>query len=409
MTSLLRSFRRLFPTGENYVTEAGLNHLRNYKYRSVDKSFLTKYVLRHYWNWAVTLFPTWIAPNLITLIGLSFEIFDVLLVLLFVPDLFGPGPAWMYYCFGAGIWLYSTFDNVDGKQARRTNTSSPLGELFDHGCDALNCSIAGVVEAASFAMGDTWTTLGLFLCITWTFYISTWEEYHTGVLYLGYVNGPTEFIVFACIACILSGYYGPQIWHVNAQEYIPVIGHWFPESWELISAMVLIVIILTFTVQFGTSLANVYSACKEKNKSFLATLPHLVPYFALIWASYIWADNSYWVIGNTHMILYIFVVGFAFGRMVSKMILAHLMGMAFPAYTVQMLPVFLGAFFSKFGMFSPTTELVFMWCSLVFVVVAYFQWAIIVIDRFCEHLNIKCLTIPDIRKANPKEKGAKDS
>jgi ethanolaminephosphotransferase len=27
---------------------------------------------------------------------------------------------------------------VDGKQARRTNSSSPLGQLFDHGCDAIN-------------------------------------------------------------------------------------------------------------------------------------------------------------------------------------------------------------------------------------------------------------------------------
>ena len=26
---------------------------------------------------------------------------------------------------------YSTMDNVDGKQARRTGTSSPLGELFE--------------------------------------------------------------------------------------------------------------------------------------------------------------------------------------------------------------------------------------------------------------------------------------
>jgi phosphatidylglycerophosphate synthase len=34
-----------------------------------------------------------------------------------------------------------TFDAVDGKQARRTNSSSPLGELFDHGCDALACAV----------------------------------------------------------------------------------------------------------------------------------------------------------------------------------------------------------------------------------------------------------------------------
>jgi ethanolaminephosphotransferase len=37
-----------------------------------------------------------------------------------------------------GLWMYSSLDAIDGKQARRTGTSGPLGELFDHGCDALN-------------------------------------------------------------------------------------------------------------------------------------------------------------------------------------------------------------------------------------------------------------------------------
>ena len=34
------------------------------------------------------------------------------------------------------LFLSHTLDGIDGKQARRTGTSSPLGELFDHGCDA---------------------------------------------------------------------------------------------------------------------------------------------------------------------------------------------------------------------------------------------------------------------------------
>jgi phosphatidylglycerophosphate synthase len=29
------------------------------------------------------------------------------------------------------LFIYQSFDAIDGKQARRTNTSSPLGELFD--------------------------------------------------------------------------------------------------------------------------------------------------------------------------------------------------------------------------------------------------------------------------------------
>ena len=43
------------------------------------------------------------------------------------------------------VMRVQTFDAVDGKQARRTNSSSPLGELFDHGnsdCNYIN-SILG--------------------------------------------------------------------------------------------------------------------------------------------------------------------------------------------------------------------------------------------------------------------------
>jgi ethanolaminephosphotransferase len=40
-----------------------------------------------------------------------------------------------------------TIDNLDGKQARRTKSSSPLGLLFDHGCDALNCTVATLVRS----------------------------------------------------------------------------------------------------------------------------------------------------------------------------------------------------------------------------------------------------------------------
>jgi len=29
------------------------------------------------------------------------------------------------------------FDEMDGKQARRSGNSSPLGLIFDHGCDAM--------------------------------------------------------------------------------------------------------------------------------------------------------------------------------------------------------------------------------------------------------------------------------
>lgn len=45
------------------------------------------------------------------------------------------------FFFDFGTLLY-----IDGKQARRTNTSSPLGELFDHGCDSISTIVVRYIN-----------------------------------------------------------------------------------------------------------------------------------------------------------------------------------------------------------------------------------------------------------------------
>lgn len=45
------------------------------------------------------------------------------------------------FSIGASVWIYASLDAIDGKQARRTGETGPLGELFDHGCDAVNLSV----------------------------------------------------------------------------------------------------------------------------------------------------------------------------------------------------------------------------------------------------------------------------
>ncbi|KAJ2877712.1 hypothetical protein IWW38_006508, partial [Coemansia aciculifera] len=77
----------------------------------------------------------------------------------------------------------------------------------------------------------------------------------------------------------------------------------------------------------------------------------------------------------------------------SKIILAHLTEMPFPSYTVQMVPLVVGAAVARLGLFTPTTELLFLSVSFLFVTVAYLHWALVVIERFCEFLGIHCLTI----------------
>lgn len=149
-----------------YVRQEFLPNLKQYKYAAVDHSLTSKYILKpFYTNVVIKLFPMSMAPNLITLSGFMFVVANFLTLLVYNPTLDQDCPAWVYYSWAAGLFLYQTFDAVDGSQARRTRQSGPLGELFDHGVDALNTSLEVLLFAGSQNMGQSWQTVAvLFAC-----------------------------------------------------------------------------------------------------------------------------------------------------------------------------------------------------------------------------------------------------
>lgn len=150
-----------------YVRQEKLPGLKEYKYSGVDHSLLSRYVLKpFYTNFVIKCFPMSMAPNLITLTGFMFVVVNVLTLLWYSPTLDVDCPRWVYASWAIGLFLYQTFDAVDGSQARRTHQSGPLGELFDHGVDAVNTSLEVLIFAASQNMGMGWkTVLILFGCM----------------------------------------------------------------------------------------------------------------------------------------------------------------------------------------------------------------------------------------------------
>lgn len=73
----------------------------------------------------------------------------------FDPNMEVSFPYFYYIVCACGVLIYQTFDAVDGKQARRTGQSSPLGQLFDHGCDAVNSNIFLYLTLQSNRTGPT--------------------------------------------------------------------------------------------------------------------------------------------------------------------------------------------------------------------------------------------------------------
>lgn len=97
-------------------------------------------------------------------------------------------PGWVWIVVGILNFVAYTLDGVDGKQARRTNSSTPLGELFDHGLDSWSCVYFVVTVYSIFGRGSSGVSVFVLYLLLWvvlfSFILSHWEKYNTGVLFL---------------------------------------------------------------------------------------------------------------------------------------------------------------------------------------------------------------------------------
>ena len=192
-----------------YIRQKQLEKLKEYKYSSVDRSLVSRYSLKPYWwSQVIELFPLSMAPNMITLSGFGFVIANILTMLYYTPTMDRDCPSWVYASWSIGLFLYQTFDAIDGSQARRTKQSGPLGELFDHGVDALNTSLEVLLFSAAMNFGQGWRTIVILFGSLLTFYVQTWDEYHTKTLTLGLVSGPVEGILTLCFVYAVTAIKG---------------------------------------------------------------------------------------------------------------------------------------------------------------------------------------------------------
>ncbi|OBT82826.1 ethanolaminephosphotransferase [Pseudogymnoascus sp. 03VT05] len=393
-----------------YVRQEKLPGLKKYKYNGVDHSLLSRYVLKpFYTNFVIKCFPLWMAPNLITLTGFSFVVINVLTLLWYTPSLDQDCPSWVYYSWAVGLFLYQTFDAVDGTQARRTRQSGPLGELFDHGVDAVNTSLEVLVFAASQNLGMGWKTVMVLFGSLLTFYVQTWDEYHTKTLTLGLVSGPVEGLVMLCLVYAFTGYVGGgSFWqqstfaalHVPKYALIPDLiynMHW--DEWYMIQGG----LVLTFNTISAAH--NVVRIRRERGQRSRVALLGLIPFF-VTWTlipTYLYLQP---VILNEHLVPFVFFAGLVNAYSVGQMITAHLVQLDFPYYNVLILPLAYGVFDSlgpvlqeHVGVGWPSAlgggvyQVAYLFCMLGCAIGVYGSFVVDVIVTICDYLDIWCLTI----------------
>ncbi|KAH8196564.1 hypothetical protein TruAng_009258 [Truncatella angustata] len=395
-----------------YVREKYLPNLKLYKYSSVDHSLVSKYILKpFYTNVVIKCFPMRMAPNLITLTGFCFVIANFFTLLWYNPTLDQNCPPWVYYSWAVGLFLYQTFDAVDGSQARRTHQSGPLGELFDHGVDALNTSLEVLIFAGSQNMGHSWYTVATLFASLCTFYVQTWDEYHTKTLTLGIVNGPVEGILILVFIFAFTGYKGgASFWQQSMLATLGVPSTWgIPEAiyrlnftqWYLAQG----ILVLAFNTY--ESARNVIKARRARGDRSRGALLGLVPFFAT-WAwivAYLYLQP---LIRTQHLVPFVVFAGLVNAYSVGQMITAHLVRLPFPYWNVLVVPIALGVLDSvgpllqkhigwasgwPSALGDDVYQVAFMFSMLGMAVGVYGSFVVDVIVTICDYLDIWCLTI----------------
>lgn len=171
--------------------EDGLKNISSHTYKGGEWT-LGDRIMNHFWEFCLQFVPRTIAPNMITLLGTMITLSTVPVGIYFTEISDSTGNItmdWKFHLYSAFcIFIYQTLDALDGKQARRTKNSTPLGQLFDHGCDALTClvlvwnflSTLGL-GVSSYAYPPFIGVLLIFLTLV-LFWASQWEETYSNVL-----------------------------------------------------------------------------------------------------------------------------------------------------------------------------------------------------------------------------------
>ncbi|EEH34901.1 aminoalcoholphosphotransferase [Paracoccidioides lutzii Pb01] len=394
-----------------YIRQHNLPALRTYRYSGVDKSLVSRYVLKPFYTHVVIkCFPLSMAPNAITLTGFGFVVINLLTLLWYNPTLDQDCPPWVYLSWAVGLFLYQTFDAVDGTQARRTKQSGPLGELFDHGVDACNTVLEVLIFAGATNLGQTWITVLTLFGSAFTFYVQTWDEYYTQTLTLGIISGPVEGILTLCTVYATTAIEGgASFWH---KPMLPTLGIGpsisIPPSLYNLPFTSWYIVYGAFVLLFSTasSIHNVMSIRRQRGQDVYKPLLGLLPALAMwgLVAGYLYLQP---VIRERHLVPFSMFVGLINAYSVGRMIVAHLVKTEFPYGNVLLLPLVVavvdgvagrvGLWESILGVENGDGEglyqVAFLFMALGMAVGIYGSFVFDVITTICDYLDIWCLTI----------------
>lgn len=389
------------------LTDAGVEAIANHQYKSGKYTFLDN-LLNPVWTGLTELLPMWLAPNMVTILGTMHCVVAYATVWYYAPNFDTAVPDWVVGLAGYCSVAYYTFDCMDGKQARRTGSSSPLGQLFDHGCDCI-CNLAHVSTVTSYIMvGGTRWFFSLFGSLFFCFFVAQWEEYYTGELPHAMGNfGVTEVNYILGFLAIGNAFIDREaFWTSALGDYLPglpsalgsmELRHFGLSAWLMTSC-----ILLSASIHRVLNHENVFQPSENKDLRVSSASKLTTPFLISI-VPYLLSDK---IIQQETRALSI-CMGLLLSYLTMKMICFSMAQQSYASIQMEAVPFF-GIIFlimtdarnASFLELHPLLPRVLLGGLCVWYAHRLLDFARKAIEQICTRLDIRCFSIkPKANKA----------
>ncbi|XP_047346756.1 cholinephosphotransferase 1 isoform X7 [Vespa velutina] len=369
---------------EKLLSPGQLKRLSEHKYSCTTNSLLDAF-LQPWWDWLVSKVPLWLAPNLITILGLIVNIVTTLILVYYSPDAKVEAPRWACFLCALGLFIYQSLDAIDGKQARRTGTSTPLGELFDHGCDSISTVFVALSACIAVQLGyyPTWMFFQCFCAMT-LFYCAHWQTYVSGSLRFGKVDvTEAQFTIIGIH--LVSAIFGPKIWMME----IPMLGL------GTLSCYVAAIFYAGYAHVFLQFCKVFESGGIGKNGSTIAgtsVLSPIIPFSFVVVPAFIIYRKSTEHVYENHPALYILAFGMVAAKVTNRLVVAHMTKNEMQYLDSSLIGpamLFLNQYFNFF-----IKEYYVLWLCFIWVTLDLLRYSAQVCLEICDHMKIKLFRIP---------------
>ncbi|XP_026673957.1 choline/ethanolaminephosphotransferase 1 isoform X2 [Ceratina calcarata] len=413
---------------EKLLSPGQLKRLSEHKYSCSTNSLLDG-LLQPWWDWLVSKVPLWLAPNLITIVGLIVNIATTLILVYYSPDARTEAPRWACFLCALGLFIYQSLDAIDGKQARRTGTSTPLGELFDHGCDSISTVFIALSACIAVQLGyyPTWMFFQCFCAMT-LFYCAHWQTYVSGSLRFGKVD-VTEAQFTIIMIHLISAVFGPRVWMMEIPYIDGLMLKYLIGVVTLICALANLYSI--FSVIFtggvgknGSTVALPYTGTEVKvfplwaavgiaillaqssisvilaggvgkNGSTVAgtsVLSPIIPFSFVVVPAFIIYRKSAEHVYENHPALYILAFGMVAAKVTNRLVVAHMTKNEMQYLDSSLIGpamLFLNQYFNFF-----IKEYYVLWLCFIWVTLDLLRYSAQICLEICDYMKIKLFRIP---------------